>query len=113
MWKWACLVPHPPIIVPEVGHGREKEAHQTLNGMKELTYHLKNQKPDILFLLSPHAPQGSGLFFLETSCYAGDLSMFGAPQEIGRASCRERDKSCTERESVSRSCLVSAPLFFP
>ncbi|WP_024822315.1 AmmeMemoRadiSam system protein A [Aminobacterium mobile] len=80
MWKWACLVPHPPIIVPEVGHGREKEAHQTLNGMKELTYHLKNQKPDILFLLSPHAPQGSGLFFLETSCYAGDLSMFGAPQ---------------------------------
>lgn len=80
MWKWACLVPHPPIIIPEVGRGNEKEAVRTIQGMSDLTQRLEKEKPDILFLLSPHAPYTRGLLFLEAQLYKGDLSLFGVPE---------------------------------
>ena len=44
MWKWACLVPHPPIIIPEVGRGNEKEAVRTIQGMSDLTQRLEKEK---------------------------------------------------------------------
>ena len=28
-WIWSVLMPHPPILVPEVGRGREAEAAET------------------------------------------------------------------------------------
>ena len=80
MWKWACLVPHPPIIVPEVGRGKEKEAIRTIQGMTSLTQQLEEKKPDVLFILSPHAPYSRGLLFVESSEYKGDLSLFGVPE---------------------------------
>ena len=33
-WVWAALMPHPPILVPEVGRGRENEARETLKGLE-------------------------------------------------------------------------------
>ena len=77
-WIWSALMPHPPVLIPEVGRGRENEAIKTLNGIKELTGCLK--KPDLLLILSPHQPYAPGALFVNTaSSYRGSFAMFGVP----------------------------------
>lgn len=48
------FMPHPPVIVPEVGKGREKEAHVTIAGMEKASKWAASKKPDIIIVLSPH-----------------------------------------------------------
>jgi aromatic ring-opening dioxygenase LigB subunit len=83
-WLWTALMPHPPVIVPEVGHGREKEAELTLQGIERLRTTLKrlheHSLPDWLLLLSPHAPHIPGALFVNTAHRLhGTLARFGAP----------------------------------
>ena len=83
-WLWAALMPHPPVIVPEVGNGREKEAELTLQGIEHLRIALKSlhehSLPDWLLLLSPHSPQAPGALFINTAPRIhGTLARFGAP----------------------------------
>ena len=77
-WIWSALMPHPPILIPEIGRGRENEAIKTLNGIKDLTKNLK--KPDLLLILSPHQPYAPGALFVNTAnFYRGSFAMFGVP----------------------------------
>ena len=36
MWIWACVAPHPPIVVPEVGRGEEGGAKDTIQAFLDL-----------------------------------------------------------------------------
>ena len=82
-WIGSALMPHPPILVPEVGRGREKEAAETLRGCERLLSAVAGQRPDVLFLLSPHQPYAPGSLFLNTaSLYRGSFALFGAPSVI-------------------------------
>ncbi|MDR1048712.1 MAG: hypothetical protein LBL51_03060 [Synergistaceae bacterium] len=77
-WKWAALTPHPPVLVPEVGHGREKEAAATLAGLSRLTEKLR--RPDFLLLLSPHQPYAAGALLVNAAPrLSGSFAPFGAP----------------------------------
>lgn len=83
-WTWAALMPHPPVILPEVGKGREKEAALTLDGAERLRALLagrnRHDAPDVLYALSPHQPYAPGALFLNTAPVArGTLARFGAP----------------------------------
>lgn len=79
-WMWAALMPHPPILVPEVGRGRETEASKTLGGLELMTESLREKRPDVLLLLSPHQPYVPGALFLNASGHVqGTLAPFGAP----------------------------------
>lgn len=83
-WTWAALMPHPPIIVPEVGRGREQEAAPTLEGVRRLTEKLatlpQSGRPDCLLLLSPHQPYAKGGLFINNAPeIRGGLERFGAP----------------------------------
>lgn len=82
-WTWAALMPHPPIIVPEVGQGREKEAQITLDGLAELTQKISDEPqqgfPDVLLILAPHQPLVEKALFLNTApTLTGNLGRFGA-----------------------------------
>ncbi len=84
-WIWAALMPHPPIIVPEVGRGRETEAAATLAGARTLVERLsalpRRGRPDVLVLLSPHQPYANGALFLNSAPeIKGGLERFGAPE---------------------------------
>lgn len=83
-WNWAALMPHPPIIVPEVGRGREKEAAATLSGVERLVSKLKRTyRPDCLLILSPHQPYMPGsLFINEAPQLTGSLAPFGARSAV-------------------------------
>ena len=83
-WIWAALTPHPPVLVPEVGLGRQKEAAATLDGMRRLCAELADchahAKPDWLLVLSPHAPYVPGALFVNKAPRVrGTLARFGAP----------------------------------
>lgn len=80
-FTWAAFTPHPPIIVPEVGRGREKEAAVTLDGVEKLMGHLKEAaRPGCILLLSPHQPHVRGSLFLNSAArIRGSLARFGAP----------------------------------
>lgn len=79
MWLWECFTPHPPVLVPQVGRGREEEARQSVGAMKKLGRILGEEMPSLLLILSPHAPFAGGITFSVAESYGGDFSMFGAP----------------------------------
>jgi aromatic ring-opening dioxygenase LigB subunit len=75
------VVPHPPVIVPAVGGRHLSAVASTVQAMRSLGVEARALAPDVIVLLSPHAPlqtdrMGVGL----ASRYAGSLSRFGAPQ---------------------------------
>ena len=84
-WTWAALMPHPPIIIPKVGKGREQEAAVTLEGAARLCervaqLHGGGQIPDVLLVLSPHQPYTPGSLFINSAPrVSGSLAPFGAP----------------------------------
>lgn len=81
-WIWAALMPHPPIIVPEVGDGREREAARTLDGVEALMNELLAAgRPDCILLLSPHQSYALGSLAINSQpILRGSFAQFGAPQ---------------------------------
>jgi AmmeMemoRadiSam system protein A/AmmeMemoRadiSam system protein B len=51
---FGCIVPHPPLLVPEVGGGREMEISATIYAMKELAQRLAAKRPETVVIISPH-----------------------------------------------------------
>ncbi len=78
MWSWAVFVPHPPIIIPEVGRGEEKAAAKTLEGMQRICSELEDERPESLVVLTPHHVMGKGLSIICGESIAGDMGMFRA-----------------------------------
>jgi aromatic ring-opening dioxygenase LigB subunit len=80
-WIWAAYMPHPPIIVPGVGGGREREAAATLKGLSDVLDRIRERVPDRILLLSPHQPYAFGAFAVNTSSLIkGGLSAFGTAE---------------------------------
>jgi AmmeMemoRadiSam system protein A len=77
------LLPHPPVIVPGVGKGREKKAAKTISALKKVAQEISNLRPDTVVLLSPHAPMFSDFVFMYNSAVLeGDLKQFGSSGNI-------------------------------
>jgi AMMECR1 domain-containing protein/aromatic ring-opening dioxygenase LigB subunit len=78
---FAGLVPHPPVVVPEVGRGREQESRDTVGAMQEFARRCMAARPEGLVLISPHSPRRPGAFgYWPGPLLQGDLSKFGAPE---------------------------------
>lgn len=76
----AFIVPHPPIIMPEVGHGEEKKIQETINSYKKIAKQIAKLKPDTIILTTPHSIMYSDYFHISPGISAsGSLSRFGAP----------------------------------
>lgn len=76
------LAPHPPVIVPAVGKGREKEAQKTCDALEHLALRIAELRPETVVLVSPHAPVFNDyVFFYEPvkpkTVLAGALRQFG------------------------------------
>jgi len=74
------LMPHAPVLIPDVGRGRENDAIATVNAMRALADRLLARKPELLVVLSPHSPRRPGAFGIWlTPRIGGDLARFGCP----------------------------------
>ena len=50
----AIIVPHPPIIVPTVGRGREAEVQATIDAYHAAAKQVAAWAPEVLIVTSPH-----------------------------------------------------------
>ncbi|MBB6216863.1 AmmeMemoRadiSam system protein A/AmmeMemoRadiSam system protein B [Anaerosolibacter carboniphilus] len=75
----AYLVPHPPIILKEVGKGEEKKIQKTIDGMKEVAQEIKEKKPGTIIIITPHGPLFRDAVAISvTPEMEGDMGKFGA-----------------------------------
>jgi AmmeMemoRadiSam system protein B len=76
---FGCVVPHPPVIVPDVGRGQESTISATISAMEELTRLMKNKRPDTTMIVSPHGkylPDAMGV--LTSASSVGDMKQWGS-----------------------------------
>jgi len=74
----AYTLPHPPLAIPDVGRGREKEISKTLAAMDEAAAGIAKLKPETIIFITPHCTVYSDYFHLSPGSEAyGDLSGFG------------------------------------
>lgn len=77
----AYMVPHPPMIVPEVGRGSERQIQATRSAYAQIAEEIAALKPETVILSSPHAELYSNYFHLSPgSTGEGSFAQFGAPQ---------------------------------
>jgi len=75
----AFMVPHPPIIVEEIGHRREKEIEKTIEGYREIARQIAVLKPETIIITTPHSIIYSDYFHISPGTSAsGDFGQFGA-----------------------------------
>ena len=49
------LMPHPPIIIPEV-EGEERKIQNTSDALDKCGRHILGLKPDTIIVITPHGP---------------------------------------------------------
>ena len=75
----AIMVPHPPIILPEVGGGEEKKISDTFKAYEEAARFVASNKPDTIILTSPHSVMYADYFHISPGRGAkGDMGNFRA-----------------------------------
>jgi aromatic ring-opening dioxygenase LigB subunit len=75
----AWLTPHPPVVVPEVGLGREKEIGNTFRAMEQAADYIVQSKAKTIIVISPHAPMSRNRILVSAGgLHKGGLSRFGA-----------------------------------
>ena len=50
------IMPHPPIMVPEIGKGEERKIEKTLNSCTAIGEEISRLKPHTIILITPHGP---------------------------------------------------------
>lgn len=108
----ALFVPHPPIILPEVGHGEERAIQATITAYQHAADHVRRSRPDTLVVLSPHAPFHPQAFTVSIAAQeSGHLGRFGAPQvQIDVETDRELIDSLARSGSPLRLTTQAGPL---
>ena len=77
----AYMVPHPPLIVPEVGRGGEKQIEKTSAAYVKAAREIAALKPETIVISSPHATMYGNYFHISPGKSAeGSLKQFHAPQ---------------------------------
>jgi aromatic ring-opening dioxygenase LigB subunit len=77
----AFVVPHPPLIIPEVGHGDERGIASTVSAYEKIAQEVARLKPETIIVSSPHAEAYADYFQLsEGEVALGSFAQFRAPQ---------------------------------
>lgn len=119
------MVPHPPLIVPEIGKGDEKQVEKTLNSYQEVAKEIARLKPETIVISSPHARYYSDYFYISGSeNVKGNFGSFGASsiifdEEIDIELAKEIER-IAEKDSFPSGCIkdevldhgTMVPLYF-
>ena len=77
----AIMVPHPTIILPEVGRGEEKKIAATDEAYRKAAAFVKALEPETIVLISPHSVAYADYFHISPGNHAeGDMRQFRASQ---------------------------------
>lgn len=75
----AFAVPHPPLIIPAVGRGREKEIQKTIDAYREVGARIAELDPQTIVISSPHSVMYRDYIHVSPGASAeGNFGQFGA-----------------------------------
>ncbi len=82
----AFVMPHPPLIIPAVGRGKEKGIQATIDACEEVGRRIAALAPQTVIVSSPHATSYGDYFHISPGRGArGSFAQYGAPQAAYRA----------------------------
>ena len=121
------MVPHPPMIVPQVGRGGEKQVPETIAAYEKVADEIARIRPDTIVISSPHTVMYSDYMHIAPgNGTTGSFAEFGAP-EISFEAEYDADfvqllSECAEKAGISAGTLggrkreldhgVMVPLYF-
>lgn len=74
-------MPHPPIVLPEIGRGEELKIKDTYDNLCSLGKEIKELRPDTIIIITPHGTMFRDAIALSyEDNIKGDMKRFGAPQ---------------------------------
>ena len=74
------MVPHPPMIVPAVGRGGEKQVQATIDAYEHVADMIAELKPETIIISSPHSVMYADYFHISPGRTAkGSFADFGVP----------------------------------
>ena len=77
----AFMVPHPPMIVPAVGRGSEKQIQKTIDAYEQVADEIAALAPETIIITSPHTVMYADYFHISPGKGAkGDFGRFRAAQ---------------------------------
>jgi aromatic ring-opening dioxygenase LigB subunit len=75
-----ALMPHPPIMIPEVGKGELDKMKQTIIAVEEAAKQIKDCNPQTIILITPHGPMFQDAVSISIHPrLKGNFSSFGVP----------------------------------
>jgi AmmeMemoRadiSam system protein A len=78
--KGVGIACHPPVLIPEVGEGRELEAEKTIRGLRDLGLKVAEIKPEVIVCITPHGNVfRDGVAVIYENQLKGNLRNFGHP----------------------------------
>ncbi len=102
----AYMVPHPPMIVPQIGNGSEQQIQETVHAYEEVASEIAEIRPETIIITSPHSVTYADYFHISPGeKTSGDFGQFRA-QEV-----RFREKYDTEL--VKAICALARDNDFP
>lgn len=95
----AFIVPHPPLIIPDIGRGRENQIRKTIDSYNAVAVQIADLHPDTIIICSPHKQTFSDYFLINGETYAeGSFEQFGAPEVKLRTRCDTEFITTLEQE---------------
>lgn len=100
MISGAFMVPHPPLIIPEIGRGEERKIQDTVDAYREIAGRIAALKPETIVLISPHQVMYADYFHISPGRGAkGDFGQFSAG--------RVKLETAYDAEFVEELCALS------
>lgn len=102
----AYLMPHPPIMVEEVGGRETQKIKATIQAAEEVGREIEKLSPDTLVIISPHGPVFQDAICIYDFPLKGDLANFHAP-EVSMEFSSDED---LKREIIKRAKTRKIPV---
>lgn len=96
--KGAFIVPHPPLLIPEIGRGQEKKIQKTIDSYNKIAKRISEIKPNTIVIISPHAVMYSD--YIHISPGAGSEGNFKEFGEVEVGAKAEYDEELVQRLSL-------------
>ena len=102
----AFMVPHPPLIIPDIGNGQEGAIQKTTDAYHEVARRIGAQKPETIVLISPHQTMYADYFHISPGKEAeGNFGRFRAGHV--------KMTAAYDTEFVEKLCLLAEKEIFP
>lgn len=77
----AFMVPHPPLIIPDIGRGEERKIQRTIDAYEQVAREIGELQPETIVVISPHQTMYADYFHISPGKGAkGDFGQFRMPQ---------------------------------